>query len=638
MTFRSFALVGSGTIGAPIVRALASRNVSLVVLSRSISTFSVLQLESLPANVQMEKVDFTDSLAVSRVLKEHRVEVVVSTVTTEAVNSQRPLADAAKAAGARLFVPSEFGFPTDDPNAKGMWGYKRDLIGHLEQIGLPYVRIFVGLFIEFLPWVVNYPDTVQLVGAGDGSVSVTSIEDTSGFLAYILTTLPPSELENRTFRLQGDLISLKAFAATLDTKIEYVDEIKGVDGDHKTLLHKTMSAVVKQEPAVTLLASGPLAHLHRPLINMATPETTPKTEDAVAAKPDQPTAATDSEAHPVDTPSTTTPTAEPTTASIGATTMTESNATPSPEPTASQPEAVTEPPRQRELVVDERLGGLRAMFPDFDDSLLQSVLDSVNGNTDRAIDALLGMSDPDYQSEQPQAPPPMPTQSHEELDAQLARSLAMEDERERSAWPPQHQQQGRPEPPRRPSDGQERDTMQEITQQFNKIAESGRRTFGTFFNKVKAKIQELDQPGDSNVGYGNPNENPYMHQVPAPGAGAGRHAQQAYYQQQRQAQEQATMPAYYDPNATSTDHAPNAGYDTEPVSMPAPSGATPTPPSTNPGAPPIDAGKLGMLPKRPVSLLRTNPPPPGTSSGAPPSSDDDELEYAENPFEDKGRK
>jgi hypothetical protein len=34
----------------------------------------------------------------------------------------------------------------------------------------------------------------------------------------------------------------------------------------------------------------------------------------------------------------------------------------------------------------------------------QSVLDSVNGNSDRAIDALLGMSDPDFQSDQPQQP------------------------------------------------------------------------------------------------------------------------------------------------------------------------------------------------------------------------------------------
>jgi hypothetical protein len=41
-----------------------------------------------------------------------------------------------------------------------------------------------------------------------------------------------------------------------------------------------------------------------------------------------------------------------------------------------------------------------------------------------------------------------------------------------------------------------------------------------------------------------------------------------------------------------------------------------------------------MLPKRPVSLLRTQSPPSGPHSGAPPSSDD-ELEYAENPFEER---
>ena len=43
-------------------------------------------------------------------------------------------------------------------------------------------------------------------------------------------------------------------------------------------------------------------------------------------------------------------------------------------------------------------------------------------------------------------------------------------------------------------------------------------------------------------------------------------------------------------------------------------------------------GKLGILPKRPVSLVRDPSPKP--------SDDDDDLEYAENPFEteDKGVK
>lgn len=55
---------------------------------------------------------------------------------------------------------------------------------------------------------------------------------------------------------------------------------------------------------------------------------------------------------------------------------------------------------------------------------------------------------------------------------------------------------------------------------------------------------------------------------------------------------------------------------------------TPRPPSTSSGAPQIDPSKLGMLPKRPVSLLRD------PSDPAPKRDDDDELEYAENPFEE----
>ncbi|KAJ6503163.1 hypothetical protein C8R47DRAFT_1249360 [Mycena vitilis] len=126
------------------------------------------------------------------------------------------------------------------------------------------------------------------------------------------------------------------------------------------------------------------------------------------------------------------------------------------------------PPRERELVADPRLSVLRAMFPDFDDSLLQSVLDSVQGNTDRAIDALLGMS------EQPPAQQQAP-QTQEDLDEQLARTLMLEDERQEHVWGVQQQpQQGqRPQAPGQESTaaGQDKDTMQEFQEQFNKFAE-----------------------------------------------------------------------------------------------------------------------------------------------------------------------
>lgn len=46
--------------------------------------------------------------------------------------------------------------------------------------------------------------------------------------------------------------------------------------------------------------------------------------------------------------------------------------------------------------VNPAVAQLKSMFPDFDDIVLQSVLDSVNGDQDAAVDLLLGMSDPSY--------------------------------------------------------------------------------------------------------------------------------------------------------------------------------------------------------------------------------------------------
>lgn len=49
----------------------------------------------------------------------------------------------------------------------------------------------------------------------------------------------------------------------------------------------------------------------------------------------------------------------------------------------------------------------------------------------------------------------------------------------------------------------------------------------------------------------------------------------------------------------------------------------------------LGPGKLGLLPKRPISLIRDPPKiqPPTQKR----NSDPDELEYAENPFDDGGK-
>jgi hypothetical protein len=74
------------------------------------------------------QVDYNDAAAVANVFKQHKVDVVLSTIATEALAAQRPLVDAAKLAGIKLFVPSEYGLPSDG-YTEGVLGAKNQIAG-----------------------------------------------------------------------------------------------------------------------------------------------------------------------------------------------------------------------------------------------------------------------------------------------------------------------------------------------------------------------------------------------------------------------------------------------------------------------------------------------------------------------------
>ncbi|KAH7882971.1 hypothetical protein F5I97DRAFT_158441 [Phlebopus sp. FC_14] len=193
-------------------------------------------------------------------------------------------------------------------------------------------------------------------------------------------------------------------------------------------------------------------------------------------------------------------------------------------PSSPQPPTV-------EQATDPRIALLKGMFPGFDDAVILSVLESTSDDQDRAIDILLGMSDPSYMplavhSDLSQFQQP----SQEDLDEELARRLALEEEQAAARYrgapdDPQRQtwSQGRQDvgyqsyQPRRTGGGWgtgawggwneqsqpqaqgpqgqagQRDTMTELQQGFNRIAESGRKTFSSVISKVRAKVQEFEQ-------------------------------------------------------------------------------------------------------------------------------------------------
>ena len=113
---------------------------NVIVVARAESTSA----KELPSEIKVVSVALTDVSALAAVLKAHNIEVVVSTVAHEALPHQHLLGDAAKEAGVKLFLPSEFGFSTTGLT-EGELGLKAKFGDYLEEIGLPFTRIFVGL-------------------------------------------------------------------------------------------------------------------------------------------------------------------------------------------------------------------------------------------------------------------------------------------------------------------------------------------------------------------------------------------------------------------------------------------------------------------------------------------------------------
>lgn len=117
---RSIALVGAGSLGQHILRALLTSpsHPNVVVLTRPESK------NDLPGDLSSATiipVDYTNVAALTTLFKEHSIEVVISVVPPPAYTTvQHALADAAKASGTvKLFVPSEWGLPTEGAKEKG---------------------------------------------------------------------------------------------------------------------------------------------------------------------------------------------------------------------------------------------------------------------------------------------------------------------------------------------------------------------------------------------------------------------------------------------------------------------------------------------------------------------------------------
>lgn len=93
----TFAVAGVGGLGRFIAEELVNEGVTVVALTRGGN-------DKIPAGVTERAVDYANPQSIEDALK--GVEVVVSALAGPGFSVQTVLADAAKKAGAKLFVPS----------------------------------------------------------------------------------------------------------------------------------------------------------------------------------------------------------------------------------------------------------------------------------------------------------------------------------------------------------------------------------------------------------------------------------------------------------------------------------------------------------------------------------------------------
>ena len=163
--YKNFAVVGAGLAGSFVVRQFlkdkaVGRVNEVVVLTRQVSLVGLTLIHiplahqswqgsktSIEGDAKLIPVDYSDKESIKRALT--GIDVVVSVIAQAALGLQVGIAEAAKEAGVKLFVPSEFGIPSEAAT-EGHIVEKAEILGQLKAVGMPYALFYTGAFADFI--------------------------------------------------------------------------------------------------------------------------------------------------------------------------------------------------------------------------------------------------------------------------------------------------------------------------------------------------------------------------------------------------------------------------------------------------------------------------------------------------------
>ncbi|KAJ4201640.1 hypothetical protein NW767_006727 [Fusarium falciforme] len=189
----------TGKTGSSVVEGLLSSptNFSVTSLARATSVDNSTNQQFAAKGVHIVAYDLNGpSSALVEILKP--IDVVISCITWEHLDQQIPWIDAAKEAGVKRFVPSEW----VGPAPRG----KLEILGVIQRARLPYTIIDVGCFFQvFVPKVPSgrsddahmiYIDH-RIVGDGNQKFGLIDLADIGKYVAQIVSD--PRTLNKRVF-------------------------------------------------------------------------------------------------------------------------------------------------------------------------------------------------------------------------------------------------------------------------------------------------------------------------------------------------------------------------------------------------------------------------------------------------------
>ncbi|KAI0102660.1 hypothetical protein GGR51DRAFT_282802 [Nemania sp. FL0031] len=225
---------GSGNLGRATVVELVNAGFAVTVLTREGST------STFPSGVASKAVDYSSVESLTSALEGQ--DALVSTIATVAIAGQRPLVDAAVAAGVRRFIPSEFGINTRFLGKEPIGAILQGKVQTLDYIhekskqnpSFTWTGISSGLFFD---WGLEYGSigldkttkTATIFDSGNEPFQASNLPHIGKAIAAVLTHL--EQTVNR-------YITIASFNPTQNQVVEIVEKLTG---EKWTINHLTTS-------------------------------------------------------------------------------------------------------------------------------------------------------------------------------------------------------------------------------------------------------------------------------------------------------------------------------------------------------------------------------------------------------------